>query len=284
MKKDNELFIFLHLQRSGGTTLNGHLYSNLKPEIEFIHLGSPWASKNELKKLGLFEERPINERNKARVITGHKAYYGVHKFVPQKSPKYITFLRNPADRLVSFYNSINWANNKPPFKEWYKTRRKNEMVHFYSSKFLGEKETTKVPSFFKRLYGFKKGEEIIFLVKKLGKRTGFFGKQKENGIAEFENAKKLLDLCWYVGITESSKNDFKFLFRSMGIPIEYKNYNVTGKNAGTIFAEAKQNKEPYVLDKKTRSEIYRENSLDLKLYKYAIRLNRKHKRKYKIKN
>jgi hypothetical protein len=281
MKKDNIIWVFLHLQRSGGTTINGQFFKNLKPEEEFIHVGSPWISKEEKKKRKIisFNQRLLSKRKKAKVISGHLAYYGIHKLVPNKEAKYLTFLRDPATRLVSFYNSRVWKNKEsaPSFEEWYNTRRKNEMVNFYSKKYQGKSDTTQIPSFLKNMNSKTKGaEERIFLIKKiLGKIIQLKPKNKD-----FKRAKKMLDLCWFVGIIENSKKDLKYLFEQVGVPNDnWENYSVSGdlnkKEINPLLKKSKKAK--FKLDDKTKEKIYKENPLDLELYKYAKKLNQEKK-------
>lgn len=274
-KTDNILWIFLHLHRSGGTAMNKEFNRILSPEEEFIHVGSPWLTEKEKKKKEIisFERRSLMQRQKARIISGHLAYYGIHKFVPGKVPKYFTFLREPTERLISFYQSRDWGDAKtiPSFEEWYNTRRKNEMVHFYGSKFLGYKETAQVPSALKKLHRIRNIEKLIFLSKKILKKLGFFslGPQAEQN--EFNNAKKLLDLCWFVGITENSAPALKFLSRAMGI----KNFKITRPS---------KSQKKITISGEMRERIRKENPLDYELYEYALDLNKKQKKKFKIKN
>ena len=81
---------------------------------------------------------------------------------------------------------------------------------------------------------------------------------------KFENAKKLLDNCWFVGIVEKSDEDFKFLLESMG----FKNPEWT--NVGVT-------KRIIQLDENLLKKIYEENPLDVKIYKYALELNKRKK-------
>ncbi len=280
----DKLYIFLHLHRSGGTTINKHLHENLIPEVEFIHLGSPWLTEKEkkIKKIIRFEKRPLSLRKKAKVISGHLAYYGIHKLVPEKEPHYFTFLRDPADRLVSFYNSRDWGSSKKPtFEEWYKTRRKNEMVHFYSSKFLGNDETAKIPKIFRKLSSFGNIEKIIFNSKKILNKLGYF-KFKNNQKEEFENAKKLIDSCWYIGIVEDSEKDIRFLFKKMGLPLRWKNFNVGG-NENPLKKNKLNRTGDFKLSSDLRKKIYSENPLDIKLYNHAKKLNKNFRNKFEIK-
>lgn len=51
-----------------------------------------------------FINLPLAEREKIKLLKGHMLY-GLHKHLVGES-KYITFLRNPADRLLSFYHYV----------------------------------------------------------------------------------------------------------------------------------------------------------------------------------
>jgi len=280
-EKDNIVYIFLHLQRTGGTTVNGQIYKHLKPEEEFIHVGSPWLTEEQRKEIIPFEQRSLEERKKARVISGHGAYYGIHKLVPGKTIRYFTFVRDPAERVVSYYNGVYWGRTKkiPSFLEWYNVRRKNEMVHFYNSKFKGLKETAPTPSFLLRLNEkVPGGEKRVFWLKSIFKKFNYF-KLKNKAYEELENAKKLLDLCWFVGELTQDQ-DIAFIFKSIGIPCEkWERYALSGDTkTKQINPLQRKIKKRFILDDETRKLIYKENPFDFKLYKYALELNKKHKR------
>ena len=282
-KDDNVLWVFLHLQKSAGTTFNGHLYKHMTPEVDFIHVGSPWLTDSQRRKITPFEKRPLEQREKARIITGHLAYYGIHSLVPGKTPRYITLIRDPAERLVTYYNGGDWGENQkvPSFFEWYKARRKNEMVNFYSSKFKGMKETARIPlSLIKLNEKFPSPEKRILWAKKLFKRFNYFKpKNKDSELQDFENAKKMLELCWFVGITELDE-DIGFLFKSIGVPHkEWTRYAMTGDTkTEQINPLHKKTEKRFKLDEETRQKLYRENPLDFKLYQYALELNKKRKK------
>jgi hypothetical protein len=158
------LYIFLHVPRTGGTSLNDVLLRGLgKNEVFFS--GGP---KEPLHKR-IFR---INDPNKLKAIIGHRTYYGFHKFFSNKKPKYILFVRDPAERLVSHYNfQMKSLNELIPFLKWYKFQRKNDMTHFLSQKYLGKESTFSSLYLLKKiLSSFLKGQKNNFMVKKFLKK------------------------------------------------------------------------------------------------------------------
>ncbi len=71
----------------------------------------------------------MKNREKAKFISGHAAYYNLHKLVPNKKPRFLTLVRDPAERLISLYNKqMSFDKIKIPFEKWYASRRKHEMI------------------------------------------------------------------------------------------------------------------------------------------------------------
>jgi hypothetical protein len=88
--------IFLHLPKTGGVTLRRALRWKYAPELlNFETLTKPAEALGEV---------PLSERRSARVLTGH-LHYGVHDYIPQRC-EYITLLREPIARVVSYYYYI----------------------------------------------------------------------------------------------------------------------------------------------------------------------------------
>lgn len=92
----NRCIIFLHLPKTGGVTLRRTLKWKYAPEmLNFETLTKPAESLGEV---------PLSERRNLRVLTGH-LHYGVHDYIPQRC-EYITLLREPIARVVSYYYYI----------------------------------------------------------------------------------------------------------------------------------------------------------------------------------
>ncbi|MFZ1970835.1 MAG: sulfotransferase family 2 domain-containing protein [Candidatus Nanoarchaeia archaeon] len=255
---DNILWIHLHPPRTGGNTIVETILKHFPREEIYM---------TSLARYGIDTEK--FDKNKVRFILGHATYYGIDKLVPQRVPRYFVILRDPAERLVSHYNAkMQDEEKKIPFDKWYKNQIKNEMVNFLDLKFRGsESSRMRVPRF------------ILPLIKRVSYKTVYFFQtilfnlfnlNKKNDLKKLENAKKLLDLCWFVGTTEGSKKDFKFIFNSIGLKdVKYKDNGVS--------------KKVVKIDNQLRERIYKDNSLDVELYKYGLELNKRLREKYKIK-
>jgi Sulfotransferase family len=253
---DNILWILLHPPRTAGNTITETILKNFPRDQIYM---------TSLARYGLDTEK--FNKDKVRFILGHATYYGIHKLVPQRIPRYIVLLRDPAERLVSHYNEkMQNEENKIPFDRWYQNQIKNEMVNFLDLKLKGsESSRMRVPRF------------ILPLIQKVNYKTVYsiqtvifnlLGLNKKNDLKKLENAKKLLGLCWFVAITEKSKEDFKFIFDSIGLKgIKYENDS--------------QSKKVVEVGDELRQQIYKENPLDLELYKYGLQLNKKQKEEYK---
>ena len=138
MENKDYLYIFIHIPKTGGTTIKENIKANLGKD-EFISLY--WdekpsdlrlISEETIKKLYPLKEEILakisielsskknifnskeeakkyitslseKEKEKIKVIIGHHMPYGIHKYF-NKKPRYITFLRNPIDRRISEYN------------------------------------------------------------------------------------------------------------------------------------------------------------------------------------
>lgn len=87
------MLYFLHIPKTGGRTLY-HYLSKQFPLNNQLHFHT-WKE--------LLNNNPQNFEN-VELITGHFGY-GIYHILPKK-PDYITFLRNPVDRTISFYHHM----------------------------------------------------------------------------------------------------------------------------------------------------------------------------------
>jgi len=101
---NDEKLIFLHIPKTAGTSLRALIEQAYSPE-ECLFLYSQFEPEVFA---AIQQALP-----KAKVLYGHVCY-GVHETLGI-SAKYVTFLRNPIDRVVSFYSH----NARSPGMMWY---------------------------------------------------------------------------------------------------------------------------------------------------------------------
>lgn len=91
--------IFLHIPKAGGTTLNRIISRQYKNNTIFDIGARPHEN------LQKFEKLSKMEKDKIRYLHGHVPFGLFDKSLPV-TPNYITMLRDPVDRIVSFYYHI----------------------------------------------------------------------------------------------------------------------------------------------------------------------------------
>jgi len=259
------VYIFLHLEKTGGTTINGHLHNQLEWDEEFVHIG-PWGDLyREDKGREPFHKRNLRRRKKANVIAGHDVWYGIHKLIPDKIPRYFTVLRDPTDRLVSLFNHSTYFED---FKNFFKITRKNDIVKFYY---------TRLNRY--RLIYYK---YFYFMSSVLNNNIKIANNLTENLDSKnfwetycFNQVKETLDNFWKVIPLKYLDNELKIIFDKVGVPKDnWKNYRVSGKKESSvkeIFPYAKE--ENYVQKKlevndEIRKKVQKKNPLDQKIYEY----------------
>lgn len=238
------LWIFLHIPKTGGTTFHGHCYHHLKWDEEFVHFG-PWGDNyRKLKNRKKFEDREMQDRQKAIVLSGHKTYYGLHEFVPERDARYVTFLRDPAARCVSFYNFQASNKNEMSFEEWYSewysVKHANQMMKFLHACCSPEDKT----------------------------------------LPPLKAVKSLLDKCFHVGLTETIDEDLAMLFTRIGIPTTWSNYRVNGYDKESLEGlnhpgQARKITKFVKLNDEITRRVYEDNPLDVELYEYAKEIRSK---------
>lgn len=88
--------IFLHIPKAAGSTLLHIVRRQYSPCNIFSIDG-----KNPIESIKQLELLPKNKREATQAVMGHM-YFGAHEFFPQPST-YITMLRDPIERIISFY-------------------------------------------------------------------------------------------------------------------------------------------------------------------------------------
>jgi Sulfotransferase family len=224
----DELFLFVHLPKTGGQSLRHFFMKHLAFHREFIHLGPYGLKDAQDRGLLPYEQRPEAERALARVILGHYVHKDTHKLVPGRIPRHITFVREPAEMLLSYYNfqmSLERSSNRPAvgFDQWYdSTKRGNLMTRWFYKQFMRERDPGQLT---RRIL-----EEVV------------------EALREF----------WFVGCTEHLDRDAPVLFKRMGIEGSLERANVAGVHFEKLIT----------LDPSLRRRLQQDNPLDVELYEY----------------
>lgn len=97
MELENKNIVFMHIPKNGGTTLDSILDKNFdKQDIFNVKvINNNELNISDLLKLGK------EELDKIKLLKGHVPF-GIHNKL-NKDYKYITLLRNPVERIISFY-------------------------------------------------------------------------------------------------------------------------------------------------------------------------------------
>lgn len=99
--EDDSVVIFLHIPKTAGTTLRHIIQSQFQPNnvFEFYHLRTqPPKVRKGIEKYNNFSEA---QKRSIRFVSGHVGF-GLHEFL-QRPCSYITVLRDPVERVVSYY-------------------------------------------------------------------------------------------------------------------------------------------------------------------------------------
>jgi len=146
----DRLYVFLHMPKCAGTTLAHHVRRNFRPEEALaVYLNEPQSffDPRSRRYECLTDWRDVDhrlaaltdaDRGRVRVLYGHDVYYGIDKLFG-KPARYITFLRDPVGRLVSWYDMfrkildsgrplesfpaarclVTESGRARPFREWF---------------------------------------------------------------------------------------------------------------------------------------------------------------------
>ncbi len=278
MKNKKILYIFLHIEKCAGTTIAYHIRYNFK-EDEIISLYPGHGFFNIVKKeyQYLRNQQDIEDylksltkeqKDKIKVIYGHAVYYGIHKFF-DKNPRYVTFLREPFERIVSRYNHMR-KTLELPFNK--KVSDGIGILPFTPNIKKVKKimtENGKILSFESWLKDRNNKNPVIrlLIVKK------FVEEKLLNNISA-KDIQKALKKFYFIGMFENFNKDSLLLYQELGI-----NRFFTKKNISRQYFSIK-NLVP-IKRKKLKEKFLLANILDKKLHSYALDFNRDFKSRIK---
>lgn len=260
MNSKNSLIIFLHIPKTGGSTVWNHLKNQFgNAAISPTHIG----------------EKPNDE---VSLIYGHDTYYGIHQKFQKKAPLYFTFLREPANRMVSGYNwdiSLhNYDTDEFPFDQYIQWKA-NYMTKFLSMyMYNGTLRTIEASKLLSKWYS---------RINRLASYLGITSMISRSDMSHFKRAKEVLDKCSFVGTTETLDEDFDLLLGILDLDTNYESVNVTGdisikaNNENGFIAQKK-----IELTQELNELVLKYNKLDYKLYDYAKELRNKRLEEFKV--
>lgn len=235
------LWIFLHIPKCGGTTFKAHVERYLPLEerfFEFSNWGRRYRAEHGLPE---FAERPPEERARAQVLAGHRLGWGIHHLVPgSRDVRYLSVLRDPAERCVSLYN-YRWSRGHAPddfgvwYRDWYRPEQSN-----FQTRFLAE-----------RLYG------------------GQLPQAEGQWLAM---AQTLLGQCWFVTTTDRWNEGLDLIFAAMGLPADWRHYRKAGESLTLPTshpARSERLERRFQADAQTSATIAADSPLDVALLEWV---------------
>lgn len=223
-----DMIVFVHAWKAGGSTF----YSILR---DVHRLSALYKLSRDAEQLNAYNELDRSRRSSIRVIYGHLDY-GVAG-LEAHTAQYITFVREPAARVVSLY--------------YYIRREPNDALHDLAKR-------TSLAEFIK-VSGFTELDNgMVRRFSGVGDTVAFGACTR----AMLEVAKRNLSQFAFVGLTERFDEGYALLCRRFGWPVRYypgEKINRSRPGLGTI--------PPAAVDL-----IRRHNALDLELYQYCTQL------------
>ena len=108
-----DLYLVLHLPKTAGSTLFANFCAGFARDE--LLLMSPRVTDWQRPTIASAIDNQLkNKSPRTRCVFGHWAYVGIHRRVqPEARPRYITFLREPVERCVSWYGFVQSRPDNP---------------------------------------------------------------------------------------------------------------------------------------------------------------------------
>jgi hypothetical protein len=93
----------MHVPKTGGTSFVAAARTVFSPHETLLAYGAERTSEMIIREV---DEMPERQRHDIRFIAGHQVWYGIHELFPTRTPRYVTFLRDPVARVISDYYKV----------------------------------------------------------------------------------------------------------------------------------------------------------------------------------
>lgn len=123
---NQDTLIFLHIPKTAGTTINNILENNFPANSRF-YINPSDTKESRAKLISMSDESKYD----IRLLYGHMGF-GWHNLLPTKC-NYITFLRDPVERVVSHYNYVRFRLDHKHYLREIVEREKMGISEYVSS-------------------------------------------------------------------------------------------------------------------------------------------------------
>jgi hypothetical protein len=221
----DEKIIFLHIPKTAGTSLR-QLIQNVYPGKQCLPLYYPWPYQP-----AVIEEIKAKSLD-AKILYGH-TLFGLHEPLDIQA-QYVTFLRNPIDRVISFYNHNACHSNA----EYYATIQRGVSL----LKLLKGEKAPQTNNLMTRVIAPYKPNDLL----------------DDDRVLEqaIENIEK--HFC-FVGLVEKMTDSVELLGKKLGWTSSY----------DIPFLNAVPKKHIAQVDPQTKAALEKYNRLDILLYQYV---------------
>lgn len=236
----NKTVAFVHIPKTAGSTLIRQIVPRQYSKEEIFETEFPFPESYE-RLIGLDQ----NTKKKIRFLQGHMGF-GIHRYIPQ-DVQYITFLREPVERVISLYCYIRrrpypsyFYNETDHSRHSWEDRSLRDMIESSSFKELENGQTRRLASTDGKFYIGECNQETL-------------GKAKKNITEKFAMA----------GITNQFDESILYLRELLG----WKNICYSAVNAN-------KDKKKTIVDLTAADieTIHEYNQLDMDLYEFTSEL------------
>lgn len=298
-----DLYMFLHIPRTGGTTLIeslGQHDDRKKGCFEHFTYVQNWSEQHYIHRcIPNLRNRTKEQQKQLKLLSGHSIFCNSDKWLKFKTNKKIfTYVRNPIERLLSDFNyryitthllqlpedftrvspwlnsyAINQAKTAKDYDTLYEFLQDFNFGRNTQCKFLIKSFAIYDQDQWHRLPNYMSGpdsgpnRDMLLYDLKLSWPDWMFSDDIDTDL--WKLLQNFLDEFWYIGVTENLSNDLEPLAKTIDI-----DYNYSLENSTHNMLE-----KPYwtmddVLNQPDIDLLTKELEYDFKLYEYAKKFAR----------